>query len=230
LVRSQKRRKTLSLQIREDGGVVLSVPYHTPKAEIERFILERRSWVIRKIAERERTIRETKRAFVSGEKFLYLGEPYPLEIQDLGHRNPPLKLSSGRFILHQNYVSNARDLFIEWYKREARETIVRRAEDHSNRLHLFPKGIRITNAKSRWGSCSRDNRLSFSWRIILAPLAVVDYILIHELAHIKEKNHSKRFWKFLESILPGYRDQRLWLKRNGYRLGFSFNDIQEGKR
>lgn len=220
LIRSRKRRKTLSLQIKEDGAVILSVPYHTPKAEIERFFQERRSWVIRKVSERERAIRETERDFVSGEKFLYLGESYPLEIEDSDRQEPSLELSSGKFILRQDQIGNARDLFIEWYQREAQEAIVKRVKEHSHRLGLFPKGIRITNAKSRWGSCSRDNRLSFSWRILLAPLVVVDYILIHELAHIKEKNHSKRFWKFLESMLPDYRNRRLWLKKNGHRLRF----------
>jgi predicted metal-dependent hydrolase len=220
LIRSRKRRKTLSLRIKEDGRAVLSVPYHTPKGEIEKFIEEKKPWVIEKISEKERAIRETEKAFLPGEKFLYLGESYPLEIRDSNHREPPLKLSFGQFILSQNHIEKARNHFVEWYKREAEEVIAGRVDYYSQKLHLFPKGIRITSAQSRWGSCSRDNRLSFSWRMIMAPLAIIDYILIHELAHIKEKNHSGRFWSYLESILPDYRNQRQWLKENGYRLRF----------
>lgn len=220
LIRSKKRRKTLSLQIKEDGKVILSAPYSTPIGELKRFLNEKRTWIVQKVSERERAIGENRKTFLPGERFLFLGESYPLEIREPDHREPPLKLSSGKFILGQEYTDRAKNLFIDWYKREAMETIAERAAYYSHRLHLFPKGIRITNARSLWGSCSGENRLSFSWRIILAPMAVVDYILIHELVHLKEKNHSKRFWKFLESILPGYRDQRLWLKRNGHRLEF----------
>ncbi|MBS3921010.1 MAG: M48 family metallopeptidase [Deltaproteobacteria bacterium] len=220
LIRSKKRRKTLSLRIKEDGRIVLYVPYHTPKGEIEGFIKEKESWVIKKISEKERSIKETEKAFIPGEKFLYLGESYPLEIRESDHQGPPLKLSFGKFILDLDHIEKARDLFILWYKREAKEIIAGRVDYYSNRLHLFPKEIRITSAKSRWGSCSRDNRLSFSWRMVMAPLTVIDYILIHELAHIKEKNHSGRFWSYLESILPDYRRQRLWLKENGRRLRF----------
>lgn len=219
LIRSRRRRKTLSLRIEEDGRVVLSVPYRTPKGEIQQFLNEKKTWILQKVSERERRIRESRKAFIPGERFLFLGESYPLEIRNLDHREPPLTFSSGKFILGQEYVDKVRDLFIEWYKREAKETIVKRVNDYSQKLRLFPKAIRITSARSRWGSCSGENRLSFSWRVILAPLAIVDYILIHELAHIKEKNHSRPFWRYVESILPDYRQRRLWLKENGHRLG-----------
>src|SRR4030066_770561 len=168
LIRSKKRRKTLSLRIKEDGRIVLYVPYHTPKGEIEGFIKEKESWVNKKISEKERSIKETERAFIPGEKFLYLGESYPLEIRESDHQEPPLKLSFGKFILGQDHIEKARDLFVQWYKREAKEKIAGRVGYYSNRLDLFPKGIKITSAKYRWGSCSRDNQLSFSWRMIMA--------------------------------------------------------------
>lgn len=220
LIRSKKRKKTLSLRIQEDGKVLLSVPYHTPQREIERFLGKAEAWIVKKVWEREKAIRESQKVFIPGERFLFLGESYPLEIRESDHQEPPLKLSFGKFVLDQDHLKAARDIFIQFYKREAQEVIPCRLTYYSQRLHLFPKGVRITTAKCRWGSCSHDNRLSFSWRIILAPLAVIDYILIHELAHIKEKNHSERFWKFLESVLPDYRTPRLWLKRNGHRLRF----------
>jgi len=217
LIRSRKRRKTLSLQIREDGRVVIRVPYHTPASEVERFIRERRSWVEKKLSEKEEAIRKAQRVFVSGEKFLYLGERYPLEIGD-GEKMDPLAFSFGKFLLHRKCVAKARDLFIEWYKKEAKEKLSERLAYYSERLCLSPNGIRITSARSRWGSCSRDDRLSFSWRIMMASLNVIDYLLIHELAHIKEKNHSRRFWCLVESIMPDYRVRKLWLRQNGHLL------------
>lgn len=220
LIRSKKRRKTISLYIKEDGRIFIYAPYRTPKWEIERFIKEKRSWIVKKMSEKERSIKEAEKAFIPGEKFLYLGESYPLEIEESSNRKVPLKLSFGKFVLDKDHIEEAKDLFIQWYKKEAKARIIERIDFYSNRLQLFSKGIRITSAKYRWGSCSRDNRLSFSWRIIMASLSIIDYILIHELVHIKEKNHSKRFWNYLESILPDYRKHRLWLKKNGHVIRF----------
>ena len=220
LIRSKKRRRTISLHIRDDGRIVIHAPHRTPKWEIEKFVQEKRAWIFKKILEKERSIKEAEKAFVPGEKFLYLGEFYPLEIEDSGHRKQPLTLSFGKFVLDRDHVEEARDLFIRWYKREAKETIAGRVDYYSNKFQLFPKEVRITSAKYRWGSCSPDNRLSLSWRIIMASLNVVDYVLIHELVHIKEKNHSKRFWSYLESVLPDYRKQRIWLKENGHAISF----------
>ncbi len=219
LIRSRKRRKTISLHIKEDGKIVVYAPYRTPKWEIEKFFNEKESWIVEKRSEKERSIKEAEKAFISGEKFLFLGELYPLEIQG-NNKEPPLKLSFGKFVLDKNHIEEARDLFIKWYKEEAKERIIGRIDYYSKRLQLFPKGVKITSAKYRWGSCSRDDRLSFSWRMIMASFSIIDYILIHELVHIKEKNHSKRFWNYLESVHPDYKKHRLWLKENGSSLWF----------
>src|SRR4030042_3764970 len=215
LIRSEKRRKTISLHIKEDGRIIIYAPYRTPQREIEKFLEKGRPWIVEKMLEKEKAKRETEKAFVPGENFLYLGESYPLEIEESDNRKVPLKLSFGKFVLDQDHTAKAKDLFIEWYKREAKEKIPGRVHYLSNKLKLLPQGIRITSARYRYGSCSRDDRLSFSWRIIMAPLKIIDYILIHELVHIEEKNHSKSFWSQVESIIPDHKGHRLWLKQNG---------------
>ena len=218
LIRSKKRRKTISLHIKEDRKIVIYAPYRTPKWEVEKFIKEKQSWIVKKMEQKERRTKEVEKTFQPGEKFLYLGEWYPLEMSEPRSQEPPLKLAFGKFILNHNHIAEARDLFCNWYKREAKEKITERVGYYGQRFQLFPEGIKITSARSRWGSCSRDDRLSFSWRIIMASLAVIDYILIHELVHIREKNHSKKFWNYLESIFPGYRKHRHWLRENGHLL------------
>lgn len=218
LVRSKKRRRTISLLIKEDGGMIVYAPSWITKEEIEKFIEKNHAWVSKKLSEKERAIGMVEKTYSPGEKFLYLGEWYPLDIQEVSHGKPPLTLSFGRFILDRAHIEEARNLFIQWYKKEAKEKLTGRINYYSRRLQLFPEGVKVTSANYRWGSCSRDNRLSLSWKMIMAPLSTIDYILIHELVHIKEKNHSKRFWNYLESVLPDYRQHKLWLKENGHLL------------
>ena len=214
LRRSKKRRKTISLLIKGDGRVVVHAPFCTPEWEVEKFVAEKRSWIWRKQSERKISSKTTEKEFQPGEGFFYLGESYPLEILDHNNGGHPLTLSFGKFVLHKDHLEEARTLFIQWYKQEAKDKLAGRINYYCNRLHLSPKGFRITSAKCRWGSCSGDNRLSITWRIMMAPLSVIDYVLIHELVHIREKNHSKRFWSYLETIIPDYKKHRLWLKEH----------------
>ena len=214
LIRSKRREKTLSLHIQEDGRIVVYVPYHTPQKEIERFLEKRSGWISGKLSEKERTVRPLERRFCPGEPFLYLGEMYPLEIEDTPLQRPSLKLSFGKFILNCNCIEEARQLFVAFYRREAKEKLRERAAYYSNRLQLFHRGVKITNARSRWGSCSTRNRLCFSWRLAMAPLHVLDYVLIHELVHIQEKNHSRRFWNHLGSLVPDYKECQRWLREH----------------
>jgi predicted metal-dependent hydrolase len=218
LIRSRKRRKTISLHIKRDGRIVVYAPYHTPNLEIEKFVETKHPWISGKLLEREKTIKPAEKGFFPGEEFLYLGESYPLEIEDNLQQKHPLALSFGRFILNKSCIEKARHLFIEWYKEEARRKLPERVDYYSHRLQLFPIGVKITSAHSRWGSCSRDNRLCFSWRLVMAPLGVLDYVLIHELVHIKEKNHSDRFWNYLGSIIPDYKIHRRWLREHEQRM------------
>ncbi len=218
LVRSRKRRKTISLYVKEDGRIIVYAPSRTPSWEIEKFVERKQSWISERLLEKERSPGPVEKKFVSGEGFLYLGEPLPLQIKDDPDERHPLKLSFGEFILNKSCIERARELFIEWYKKEAKQKLSERMNYYSNRFQLFPKGIKITSAQTRWGSCSRDNQLCFSWRIIMAPLSVLDYVLIHELVHVKEKNHSMKFWSCLESIIPGYKRHRRWLREHESQL------------
>ncbi len=107
---------------------------------------------------------------------------------------------------------------VEWYRKQARQLITARVKHYADLLGLNVNKIRISNARKRWGSCSAKNNLSFTWRLILAPLEIIDYVVIHELMHIFEKNHSRRFWARVEEFYPDYRKIRKWLKQNSQLL------------
>jgi hypothetical protein len=220
LIRSRKRRKTLLLTIERDGRVVIRVPYHTPEREIEAFFNGKLSWVKKKIDEKKNRIEnaEHPKQFVPGEKFLYLGEHYPLEMREPGKGRGHLALSHGTFFLDSDCTAKARDVFIQWYKERAREIFTERVNFYSRQLKLYPKEIRISSAKTRYGSCTADNKVFFSFRLVMAPYLKIDYVIVHELAHIKIKNHSKRFWSYMGEVMPEYGKYRKWLKDNSLLL------------
>ncbi len=219
LKRSRKRRKTISLQITKQADVIVSAPYFTPASEIKSFVEQKYEWIQRNIQwQKEQNFHTGEKLFISGEYFYYLGTPYPLEV--FFQQNLPVGLVfwSNRFYLNcEDAPARRKSYFIDWYKTKAREYFVRQVNNLGCRLQLLPRNIRISSARTRWGSCSGENDLAFSFRLIMAPQAVIDYVIVHELMHIKEKNHSAQFWQLVEAALPEYKLHRSWLKANGHK-------------
>ncbi len=219
LVKSKKRKKTISLQLRKDGSVVIQAPWRISGREIDLFFQRKKDWLYKKIGEAEKHHKEVAATnFSSGETFYYLGFPYPLIIERTNNSLYPLNFSGQQFILDSEFAHRAKELFIEWYVEQAKKYIEEKVRHYSGILKLFPTRVRIGSARSRWGACSPDNRLSFTWRLIQAPGPVIDYVVAHELSHIKEKNHSNRFWNLVERAVPDYGTHRLWLRKKGHIL------------
>jgi len=219
IIRTKRRKKTLSLYVEHDGSVVIRAPSHLPTATVEKFVNEKKPWIDKKLRQiTSERMEHTPKKFVSGEEFLYLGGGYPLQVSATPDHPQPLFFTDDTFYLGEQYHEKAKDLFVTWYKEQAVRTIRDRLQFYSQIMHLFPRRERISSARHQWGRCSSRDTLSFSWRLIMAPLSVIDYIVVHELAHVKEKNHSPKFWKIVETTLPDHRHQRDWLKKHGYLL------------
>ncbi|HME44966.1 MAG TPA: SprT family zinc-dependent metalloprotease [Syntrophorhabdales bacterium] len=219
LVRSSRRRKTMTLRIDRLGRVVIRAPLYTVKKEVDRFFEQNRAWVRRKLAERYTLQKMCKpKSFVPGEEFLFLGKSYPLRLGETNGGIPSISFCSRGFTLPENHTSKARCLFITWYKTKAWEKITERVLHYSRQLNLIPQEIRLMTARTQWGSCSPDNRLSFNWKLVMAADTFIDYVVVHELLHIREKNHSLRFWEALKSLMPDYKERKAWLDENGHLL------------
>lgn len=220
LKRSRKRRKTISLQITRQSAVIVSAPYFTSANEIESFVEQKYDWIQKNIQrQKEQRIHAVEKLYISGEYFYYLGEPYPLKL--FFQQNLPVGLVFWRNRFYLNCPDgreNRKSYFIEWYRTRAGKYFTEQVEHLSRRLQLLPQSMRITSARTRWGSCSGADNLAFSFRLIMAPPVVIDYVIIHELMHIKEKNHSAQFWKLIETAMPEYKLHRHWLKENGHKF------------
>jgi len=220
LKKSRKRRKTISLQIGNKSELVIAAPHFTPISEINRFVQEKQNWIHQAIQKnKEALIKNKAKEYIPGERFYYLGESFPLETFSEKNEREGLVFWDNRFYLNApGVLAKKREYFIRWYKIKAKEYFTERVNFYSRELNLRAKSVKITSAEKRWGSCSGKDNLSFSFRLIMAPPAVIDYVVVHELMHIKEKNHSSRFWQLMESAMPQYKLHRSWFKDNNHKF------------
>ena len=213
IVRSN--RKTVALIVTQDATLVVRAPVYTPMAYIERLVSKKSSWIKQKIAEVLKRPKPPAKEFVGGEGFLYLGKLHKLHIVD----DPSLIIElKDRLYISKNSLPQARKVIMQWYKEEALKIIRERCAWYAKITGYKPASIKITNAQKRWGSCGPKRTLNFSWRLVMAPMEVIDYLVVHELVHIEHPDHSKLFWTKVQSILPDYKKREQWLKQNGRLL------------
>lgn len=210
------KRKSIAIQITDDARLVVRAPYNANERAIMEVILKHKNWIEKKRRAIEaRDPKFSPKEFVNGEGFLYLGRYYKLRIVD--HQKEPLKFEN-QFYLSRTAIPEAKKIFVEWYKKMARKIISERVQWFARKRGFEYNEVNITNAQKRWGSCSSNKNLNFSWRLIMAPLPVIDYVVIHELVHLAEKNHSRDFWIKIKMLMPDYEKHKEWLKQNGYLL------------
>ncbi len=211
LIRS--RRRTIALLITPDARLTVRAPLQTPLSYIEKLVDRKSDWIRRKVAQIHS--RKSAHPLPQGDKFLYLGRSYDLEAYDGKSIYFGDKLFFPREILphlHQEISF--------WYKQEARQIIPGRVEHYAAVMGVKYREIQMSDARSRWGSCSPTGAVRFSWRLIMAPLAVVDYVVVHELVHLKIRDHSRRFWNEVARYCPAYPEFRAWLRKNEQIIGF----------
>ena len=210
------KRKTIGIQVTDDASVIVKAPVNASDEIIKNVILNHKKWIEEKKKEiEERDPKFFPKEFVNGEGFLYLGRYYKLQIVE--DQDIPLKFDNG-FYLSIDALPYAEETFINWYKNKAYEKISERVSWYAQKRNLKYNKIKITNTQKRWGSCSKKGNLNFSWRIIMAPLPVIDYVVVHELVHLIEKNHTRAFWNKVKMLMPDYNKYKDWLNKNGYLL------------
>jgi predicted metal-dependent hydrolase len=210
-------RKSYSIVIEADATVIVRAPLRATMSEIQDVVRRKSDWIIEKQSAILEKLKSRKaREFVTGEMFLFKGVNYPLEIRsDLGY---VFAFKEGRFLLSSVYKERAKVVFEHWYRRVARGVILERAVHYSGIMNLKFNGFRITSAETRWGSCSGRKNINFVWKLVMAPPEVIDYVVVHEIAHLAQMNHSKEFWAIVQSVLPDYKKRKKWLKDNGHLL------------
>jgi predicted metal-dependent hydrolase len=212
----RSNRKSFSLEVKPDGRLIVRAPKSANDSLIQAMVAKKADWIITTQARLAKQFPAlAPKTFTPGEQFWYLGEKYSLQ---LTNRKRPLLDLDGVFYLSKGAQNRAKDLFIEWYREETRQITADLIEKYKKQYRFNVAQVRITSARTRWGSCSGKNNLNFTYRLSMAPLNVIDYVVVHELAHLKVRNHSKAFWEAVGAIKPDYQKYRKWLKENGALL------------
>jgi predicted metal-dependent hydrolase len=210
----RSKRKTLSIYIERDGKVTVLAPEHHSDAEIEVIVAQKSYQIFKHLAEQdELNATKTQRETANGESFLYLGRNYRLQL--IKEQEVPLKLKDGHFYLLNSLKDEAQEVFKTYYREKALPRIASRVEYFRSQMGVTPGKIRVMELHNRWASCNRKGDLNFHWKCQMAPLTVLDYIIVHEMAHLIHDNHSEAFWNIVDKIIPDYRERKAWLKFNG---------------
>jgi predicted metal-dependent hydrolase len=209
------KRRTVSLSISRDGVLTVRAPKRLPISFINKVLAEKRSW-IEKHLRRMENIKRAKHQYLDGEKFWYLGRQYPLMLVD--SYLSKLKFVDNVFLLSRHKTQFGKQLFIDWYAKQAKEIIFPRAKYFAELMKVKYRRISITSAQTRWGSCSSGKTINFSWRLIMASQEAVDATIVHELAHLIHHNHSKAFWDKVSEFYPSHKQAKKWLNTHAHFL------------
>ena len=227
IVRSN-RRKTLGIYIDPRRGVVVRCPQFLKVDEIVAVVRKRAQWIIEKeeVVKNHSQLNSVKE-FVSGESFPYLGRQYRLKVRKTSfEKEERCKLINGRFLVEidrqldgERVKEIVKKALMNWYLERAHEKIPVRVELYARQIGSWPERVEIKNYKRQWGSCSYNGVIRFNWKIIMAPVTILDYVIVHELCHLIYPNHSARFWQKVQTIIPNYKKRRDKLKEHSLQTG-----------
>ncbi len=219
VIRTDRKR---SASIYLDGErIKVRVPRGLPENRVRDLIAKKSSWIKRKLKEAELAAPPKSKEFVSGETFSYLGRNYRLKV--LSGDTPSLKLRGGYLEANisgpsETQEGEVRSLLVDWYRRHAQQRLEEKTDRYAKALQVEPNSVSVKDYKSRWGSCSTKGDISYNWRIVIASHRIVDYVVVHELCHLLEHNHSAIYWRHVERVIPDFQECREWLKQNSERL------------
>lgn len=218
------KRKTASITIKPDNSVTVMVPKSLSEKQIVQLLVRKQQWIKKTFYfNLHKRASFTPKEYVSGESFLYLGKKYRLSVINDGQN--AVKLIKGLFTVHVGEGLSEKETqhFIfqqlsHWYQQHALDYLQKEIKKLSKIIDASPVRIGVKYLKSRWGSCTSKGVVNFNWKIIMAPPPIVEYVVAHELCHLKHLNHSKAYWNLVAGVIPDYRERKEWLRVHGLQL------------
>jgi len=226
-IKRGNRKKTVAIHVNPIATVTVLAPQYLSEEKIRMMVQKKARWII----EKQEIIRENKhfnsvKEFVSGEAFPYLGREYRLKVvKSNSEKEGKCELINGRFLVEINknlengrWKEAVKMALMDWYLVHAKKKIQERVDYYSAQIGEKPAYIDIRKQKKRWGSCSHTGVVRLNWKIIMEPISVIDYVIVHELCHLKYPHHSSQFWQKVQSIIVDYKKRRELLKQYSYTM------------
>ncbi len=209
----RSKRKTLSVSVNSVGEVIVRAPLRYPDEGIARFLADKEGWILKHKARMASNGIHLPGSSLDGYPLLLLGQPHTIILTD-GNR---IRLDSERKTL-EIPRGNAEERLRRWLKENARRIFTERVDTLSKAMGVTYQSLALSSARTTWGTCTGDNRLRLNFRLLYAPKAVIEYVIVHELTHTLHHDHSKAFWLAVERVIPDYQQRRKWLKDRGALL------------
>lgn len=229
-VRYSTRRRTIQLRIVNLQCLEVTAPTGTGMDRLQQVLREKSAWLLRQLQRLETAAaNSTNASLTHGATVLYQGAPHSLLLLADGGKKPQVTRNHGAIAIHlSELVGYDNDPAVyralkNWFGEQAQIRLLERTRYWASHIGVTPQRIVLRDQKTRWGSCSSCGAISFNWRIIMAPPPVLDYLVIHELCHMLQPNHSPKYWLEVAHWCPDFRNQRNWLRQNGGLLGKIFN-------
>lgn len=219
-VRRSQRARRASIHVSWKKGVEVVLPWRASERSVDSFLYEKREWIVQRIAEIEEIKTEIpRRQLVSGAVVPVMDSYLYLKINvEPGRKKSFAREVEGQIVVRVADVAQVRQVLVHWYRKEAKRVFVDMADELADLIGVRVTNVSIREQATQWGSCGRGGRLAFNWRLLLAPEKMARYVAAHEVAHIKQSNHSRAFWETVAFLDPEYKTHRMWLKKNEHRL------------
>tara|TARA_B100000029_G_C17570282_1_gene956377 strand:- start:1103 stop:1816 length:714 start_codon:yes stop_codon:yes gene_type:complete len=212
VIRSKKRIKSVLTRVR-NGRPEIVCPYFSTQKYLKNVIIKNQKWIIRKINE-DKKKNEYLQRLKDGKFIFFLGKKYNIQVK-LNKKKKIEIIDNNVFVSYIKKDYNIALILKKWLKDLANSYLSKRTKELAKETKINFKILKIKNYKARWGCCNLKSEISLNWKLIMLPKKIIDYVIIHELVHIREPNHSKSFWSLLRSFDPDYKEKDKWLKRNG---------------
>jgi predicted metal-dependent hydrolase len=219
----KRGRKSVSIVVRPDMTVEVIVPHALAEKAIDQIVATKQDWINKKLKELGNSeYQRTEHLYLDGELFLFMGRHLTLDITagrgGVRINDDSLQVTVPPGLQGEDRTFYIRQKLFDHYLTEAQRVLREKTITMADAFGVTPVYISVKNYKSRWGTCFGDGRIYYNWKLILAPEGIMEYVVAHELCHLKVPNHSKRFWEFLETEIPDWKARRRWLKINGHAL------------
>jgi predicted metal-dependent hydrolase len=222
----QPRKRSYSLRLDFEGNLIIKTNYSYGERDVQKIVEKHKDWIEKRVKEFENAVSYSRLNLADGEAISVLGETYFIKIIESKLKRPKISIKENHLMIERNvdalneeiksalqkyFISISKDLFIE------------KVYFYAGKYGFEYNKIAVKTVRSKWGSCSSKKNLNFDWKLIFCPANIMDYVIIHEICHLKEMNHSSRFWDLVAKECPDYKVKRKWLKTEGEKIKFLLN-------